>query len=477
MTAAANSSKFWSQLKEAAVIVNGGIILFGGLNLYRNNEKFYEEIAMPMFRVFSPETAHNISLKLIKYNITPKPQAPDPPSLKTQVWGKTFTSIVGLAAGYDKQGEAVDGLFRMGFGFVEVGSVTPEPQPGNPKPRVFRLTEDRAVINRFGFNSEGHEEVFKRLNKRNIEETPTGYPHTYLGEERNMLNIGFWTETEDNSDKLLERQWIKVVKGNRHYRRKGNGVLGINLGKNKTTDNAVEDYVKGVRKFGSIADYLVINVSSPNTPGLRDMQRQDELARLLDRVIEERNRLTVFPKPPLLIKIAPDLSDEEKKDIAKVISKQKNKVDGLIISNTTVDRPDTLVSKNKIETGGLSGAPLKEKSLQTIRDMYSLTNGQVPIIGVGGVSNGQDAYSKVKAGASLIQLYTALIYQGPPVIGKIKRELDELLRQDGYSHISEAVVHGGLSVFFYLFNNDEQITLFNDIMPSVVPKQYFMTSL
>ncbi|KAH9519169.1 hypothetical protein Btru_074885 [Bulinus truncatus] len=392
MTAAANSSKFWSQLKEAAVIVNGGIILFGGLNLYRNNEKFYEEIAMPMFRVFSPETAHNISLKLIKYNITPKPQAPDPPSLKTQVWGKTFPSIVGLAAGYDKQGEAVDGLFRMGFGFVEVGSVTPEPQPGNPKPRVFRLTEDRAVINRFGFNSEGHEEVFKRLNKRNIEETPTG-----------------------------------------------NGVLGINLGKNKTTDNAVEDYVKGVRKFGSIADYLVINISSPNTPRLRDMQRQDELARLLDRVIEERNRLTVFPKPPLLIKIAPDLSDEEKKDIAKVISKQKNKVDGLIVSNTTVDRPDTLVSKNKVETGGLSGAPLKEKSLQTVRDMYSLTNGQVPIIGVGGVSNGQDAYNKVKAGASLIQLYTALIYQGPPVIGKIKRELDELLRQDGYSHISEAV--------------------------------------
>ncbi|XP_055891154.1 dihydroorotate dehydrogenase (quinone), mitochondrial-like isoform X3 [Biomphalaria glabrata] len=392
MNAAANGSKFWVQLKEAAVIVNGGIILFGGINLYRGNEKFYEEIAMPLLRIFSPETAHNISLKLIKCKLVPKPQTPDPPSLKTQVWGRTFPSMIGLAAGYDKQGEAVDGLFKMGFGFVEVGSVTPEPQPGNPKPRVFRLTEDKAVINRYGFNSEGHDAVYNRLYARNVEQTPTD-----------------------------------------------NGVLGVNLGKNKQTENAVEDYVKGVKKFGPIADYLVINVSSPNTPGLRDMQRQEELSRLLEKVVEERNKLTFNPKPPLLIKIAPDLSEEEKKDIADVITRPKSHVDGLIVSNTTVARPDSLVSKNKEEVGGLSGAPLKDKSLETIRDMYRLTNGQVPIVGVGGISNGQDAYSKVKAGASLIQLYTALIYQGPPVISKIKRELDDLLRNDGYSHISEAV--------------------------------------
>nr|KAI8762107.1 dihydroorotate dehydrogenase (quinone); mitochondrial-like isoform X3 [Biomphalaria glabrata] len=392
MNAAANGSKFWVQLKEAAVIVNGGIILFGGINLYRGNEKFYEEIAMPLLRIFSPETAHNISLKLIKCKLVPKPQTPDPPSLKTQVWGRTFPSMIGLAAGYDKQGEAVDGLFKMGFGFVEVGSVTPEPQPGNPKPRVFRLTEDKAVINRYGFNSEGHEAVYNRLYARNVEQTPTD-----------------------------------------------NGVLGVNLGKNKQTENAVEDYVKGVKKFGPIADYLVINVSSPNTPGLRDMQRQEELSRLLEKVVEERDKLTFNPKPPLLIKIAPDLSEEEKRDIADVITRPKSHVDGLIVSNTTVARPDSLVSKNKEEVGGLSGAPLKDKSLETIRDMYRLTNGQVPIVGVGGISNGQDAYSKVKAGASLIQLYTALIYQGPPVISKIKRELDDLLRNDGYSHISEAV--------------------------------------
>ncbi|KAK0051370.1 dihydroorotate dehydrogenase (quinone) mitochondrial-like isoform X1 [Biomphalaria pfeifferi] len=439
MNAAANGSKFWVQLKEAGVIVNGGIILFGGINLYRGNEKFYEEIAMPLLRIFSPETAHNISIKLIKCKLVPKPQTPDPPSLKTQVWGRTFQSMIGLAAGYDKQGEAVDGLFKMGFGFVEVGSVTPEPQPGNPKPRVFRLTEDKAVINRYGFNSEGHDAVYKRLYARNVEQTPTGYPQTYLGEERNMLNIGFWTPVEDNFSKLLERQWIKVVKGNKHFKRKDNGVLGVNLGKNKQTENAVEDYVKGVKKFGPIADYLVINVSSPNTPGLRDMQRQEELSRLLEKVVEERNKLTFNPKPPLLIKIAPDLSEEEKKDIADVITRTKSHVDGLIVSNTTVARPDSLVSKNKEEVGGLSGAPLKDKSLETIRDMYRLTNGQVPIVGVGGISNGQDAYSKVKAGASLIQLYTALIYQGPPVISKIKRELDDLLRNDGYSHISEAV--------------------------------------
>ncbi|KAI8759447.1 dihydroorotate dehydrogenase (quinone), mitochondrial isoform X3 [Biomphalaria glabrata] len=381
MNAAANGSKFWVQLKEAAVIVNGGIILFGGINLYRGNEKFYEEIAMPLLRIFSPETAHNISLKLIKCKLVPKPQTPDPPSLKTQVWGRTFPSMIGLAAGYDKQGEAVDGLFKMGFGFVEVGSVTPEPQPGNPKPRVFRLTEDKAVINRYGFNSEGHDAVYNRLYARNVEQTPTD-----------------------------------------------NGVLGVNLGKNKQTENAVEDYVKGVKKFGPIADYLVINVSSPNTPGLRDMQRQEELSRLLEKVVEERNKLTFNPKPPLLIKIAPDLSEEEKRDIADVITRPKSHVDGLIVSNTTVARPDSLVSKNKEEVGGLSGAPLKDKSLETIRDMYRLTNGQVPIVGVGGISNGQDAYSKVKAGASLIQLYTALIYQGPPVISKIKRELDDLLR-------------------------------------------------
>ncbi|CAL1539972.1 unnamed protein product [Lymnaea stagnalis] len=437
MNAAATGSNFWIQLKQAAVIVNGGIVIFAGLNLYRGTEKFYEEIAMPMFRMLGAETAHNLSITLAKYKIVPRPQFVDPPSLKTQVWGKTFPNVVGLAAGFDKQGEAVDGLLKMGFGFIEVGSVTPEPQPGNPKPRVFRLTEDRAVVNRYGFNSDGHDAVFQRLYRRSAAEINPGYPSTYLGEQRNMLNINFWTEVED--DRKSEWDWIKVLKRRKRFRKKENGLLGVNLGKNKTSPDAVEDYVKGVRKFGPVADYLVINVSSPNTPGLRDMQRQEELATLIDKVVEERNKLAVNPKPPLLVKIAPDLNEEEKKDIATVITRPKSKVDGLIISNTTVERPQSLVSKNKSETGGLSGAPLREKSLETIRDMYRLTNGQVAIIGVGGVSSGKDAYDKVKAGASLVQLYTAMIYQGPPVVAKIKRELDELLRNDGFTHISEAV--------------------------------------
>jgi len=387
--AAASPGKFWKKLGDAAVILNGGIALFAGINLYQGNEKFYEEIAMPMFQVLGAETAHNLGVKLAKYGIVPRSKQADSPCLSTKVWGRNFPNPVGLAAGYDKQGEAVDGLLKMGFGFVEVGSVTPEPQPGNSTPRVFRLKEDKAVINRYGFNSDGHEAVYERLSKRT---------------------------TDQEEEK---------------------GVLGINLGKNKTSPDAVSDYVKGVRKFGHLAGYLVVNVSSPNTPGLRDMQKQEILISLLDQVVIERNKLQ--NKPPLLVKIAPDLSDSEKQQIASVVTRPQCGVDGLIISNTTVARPDSLQGKHKSETGGLSGAPLKEKSVEVIKDMYKLTQGKIPIVGVGGISNGQDAYTKVRAGASLIQLYTALVYQGPPVVNKIKREMEELLKKDGYNHISEAV--------------------------------------
>ncbi|KAK3772990.1 hypothetical protein RRG08_036324 [Elysia crispata] len=434
------NGKFWVQLKQAAVIVNGGVLLFAGINLYKGSEKFYDDIVMPIFQLFSPETSHNISIKLAKYKIVPRPQKPDPPSLQSKLWGRNFPNPLGLAAGYDKQGEAVDGLLKMGFGFVEVGSVTPEPQPGNPKPRLFRLTEDRAVINRFGFNSDGHEIVYSRLNQRKNHMETEGMPATYLGEKRNMLNVNFWTETEEERNKSFkELHWLKVLNKRKHLKTKDDGILGVNLGKNKTSPNAVGDYVKGVHKFGNIADYLVVNVSSPNTPGLRSMQKREELSNLLFEVLEARNKLTVSPKPPLLIKIAPDLNEEEKKDIAAVVLNPKTRVDGLIVSNTTVSRPDSLQSKHKTEVGGLSGAPLTAKSLETIRDMYALTKGEMPIVGVGGVSTGQEAYNKIKAGASLIQMYTALVYHGPPVIGKIKREMDELLRHDGFSHISEAV--------------------------------------
>lgn len=239
-----------------------------------------------------------------------------------------------------------------------------------------------------------------------------------------MLNINMWTETTViNNDRI----------------RKEPGIVGVNLGKNKLSTNPVDDYTQGIKKFGEVADYLVINVSSPNTPGLREMQGKESLDYLLEQVVAERNKLSVKPKPPILVKIAPDLTEKDKKDIADVVVKREGFIDGLVISNTTVSRPETLKSPNKSETGGLSGEPLKQLATDTISDMYRLTKGRLPIIGIGGIGSGQDAYDKIKAGASLVQLYTALVYQGPPVIGRIKRELETLLKEDGFNSISDAV--------------------------------------
>lgn len=298
---------------------------------------------------------------------------------------------VGLAAGFDKNAEAVEGLDHLGFGFVEVGSVTPFPQSGNQKPRVFRLSEDEAIINRYGFNSDGHEAVWHRLQQ---------------------------------------------LRANRQF----NGVVGVNLGKNKSSDDAVKDYVDGIKLFGPVADYLVINVSSPNTPGLRSLQKKDTLKFLLDEVVKA-NRALDFPRP-IFLKLSPDLSGQELKDICKVITKKESKVDGLILSNTTIDRSMILNSEHKDESGGLSGKPLKEKSTQLIQDTYKLTQGKIPIIGVGGVSSGQDAYEKILAGASAVQIYTSFAFQGPPVVVQIKKELDELLKANGFESVQDAIGKG-----------------------------------
>lgn len=378
-------------LKDAFIITTGGTVMFAGHQIYKGNEKFYKEYVMPFFQLFDAETSHKMAVKAAKYKLVPKSKIPPHPVLASRVFDRDFPSPVGLAAGFDKDGEAVDGMLKMGFSFVEVGSVTPNPQPGNEKPRVFRLKEDKAVINRYGFNSEGHDKVYNRLKVREVE-PPVIVP----------------------------------------------GIMGVNLGKNKTSSYPVEDYVEGVRKFGKVADYLVINISSPNTPGLRAMQGKDMLDTLLEKVLSERDHIR-GRKPPLLVKIAPDLTDQDKIDIAEVVLNRKESLGGLIISNTTVSRPDSLKSPHKDEVGGLSGEPLKDLSTKTISDMYKLTEGKVPIIGVGGISSGEDAYDKIKEGASLVQLYTALIYQGPPVIGKINRELSELLIKDGYRSITEAV--------------------------------------
>eukprot|EP00105_Crassostrea_gigas_P023107 XP_011442839.1 PREDICTED: dihydroorotate dehydrogenase (quinone), mitochondrial-like [Crassostrea gigas] len=382
-------AKSAKRLKDIAIIVPGAFLTFAGYSIYEGNEKFYREYVMPFtHKFFDAETAHRLGVLAAKYNIVPRKQkTPDSPILSSVVFGREFSNPVGLAAGFDKDGEGVRGLTKIGFGFIEIGSVTPEPQPGNPKPRVFRLKEDKAIINRYGFNSEGHEAVYNRL-----------------------------------KDRVTEQD---------------NCLLGINLGKNKSSTDPISDYTQGVEKFSRLADYLVVNISSPNTPGLRDLQGKQKLQNLLDKVIERRDEMEV--RKPLLVKIAPDLTDRDKEDIAAVVTSRKGYVNGLIISNTTVRRPPSLKNPSKTEEGGLSGPPVRDMSTKTIADMYRLTNGSIPIIGVGGVSSGQEAYKKIRSGASLVQLYTALVYEGPPVVKKIKRELEELLRRDGFKSISEAV--------------------------------------
>lgn len=306
------------------------------------------------------------------------------------MWGIPFPNPVGLAAGFDKHAEAMRGLFAVGFGFVEVGSVTPRPQPGNDSPRVFRLVEDAAVINRYGFNSHGADIVAPRL-----------YRYDNGGADTNRM-----------------------------------GVLGINLGKNKDTpdERAVDDYVKGLKKMGDMAEYVVVNVSSPNTPGLRTLQGGQHLRSLLDPVLCVRDELMY--RPPILLKIAPDLTDNELEEIARVAVELK--LDGLVVCNTTVKRED-LKSEWRDEKGGLSGRPLKKLSTEIVRKMYRLTGGAIPIVGVGGIENGQDAYDKIRAGASLVQLYTAMTFQGPWVVTRIKDQLDQLLERDGYKNVGDAV--------------------------------------
>ncbi|XP_041841673.1 dihydroorotate dehydrogenase (quinone), mitochondrial [Melanotaenia boesemani] len=381
------------QLKEAVKVITSGSLLFASYLTAVGDEHFYTNQLMPLLqRIVGPETAHVLAVKMIGLGLVPLNRYQDPASLEVNVLGLKFKNPIGIAAGFDKHGEAVDGLYKVGFGFVEVGTITPKPQVGNPKPRVFRLTADHAVINRYGFNSCGLAEVQERLKARE----KTQQKHSKAGLP-----------------------------------------LGINLGKNKLSQDAGADYMEGVRALGPLADYLVVNVSSPNTPGLRDLQGKAELRQLLCSVLKERDALKEEHKPPVLVKIAPDLSAQDKQDVADVITELG--VDGLMVSNTTVSRPETLQDPQKSEAGGLSGQPLKDLSTSTVREMYNLTRGKVPIVGIGGVASGQDAMDKIRAGASLVQLYTALTYQGPPVVTKIKRELEQLLKDQGFSCVSEAV--------------------------------------
>jgi len=342
------------------------------------------KLAGPLLRHIDPETAHRMALRAVRSGLAGGRAGPDDPRLAVELWGRRFPNPVGLAAGFDKNAEAPDALLRLGFGFVEVGGVTPRPQPGNPRPRVFRLPEDGAVINRMGFNNDGLEAVAARLRRRD---------------------------------------------------RSGPGLLGVNLGKNKDTEDAASDYETGAAAFAPLADFLVINVSSPNTPGLRALQGKGPLVEIVRRV---RAVLNAQPSaPPLLLKIAPDITAEDEADIAAVVLDEG--LDGLVVSNTTITRPDTLRGARRTETGGLSGAPLFAPSTDLLRRMYRLTGGTVPLIGVGGVGSGVQAYAKIRAGASLVQLYTALVYQGPGLVRRIKAELLDLIAADGFASVTEAV--------------------------------------
>jgi dihydroorotate dehydrogenase len=339
----------------------------------------------PYISLMDPEAAHGLTIWALERGLAGvlfNERGNDDPILKSEVFGLSFSNPVGLAAGFDKNAQVVDAVLRLGFGFSEAGTVTPLPQPGNPKPRLFRLADDKAVINRFGFNSKGLAPFRKQLQKR-------------------------------------------------QRRSAAKGIVGANLGANKESSDRPGDYVKGLEALDGLADYFTINVSSPNTPGLRGLQDRSELVDLIDQV------QGVGVAAPMLLKIAPDVSNEDLEDICAVVLEKK--MDGLIISNTTLSRPEELLSGQKEEAGGLSGAPLFDLSTERLGRAYELTDGKIPLVGAGGISNGQQAYEKILNGASLVQFYSALVYQGPALVQQIKLELGTCLRGDGFSSVSDAI--------------------------------------
>lgn len=334
----------------------------------------------PMLFALDPERAHGLTVTALKSGWLP--QAPvDDPALTVTLAGLIFPNPVGLAAGFDKNAEVPDALLRLGFGFTEVGTVTPRPQAGNPKPRLFRLIDDRAIINRMGFNNEGLGNVCARLRAR-------------------------------------------------HGRF---GIVGGNVGANKDSDDRLADYEVGIRSMLGLVDYITVNISSPNTPGLRALQSRAALEDLIARCAEARGD----NKTPLFLKVAPDLTAADMDDITSVVL--DGIVDALIVSNTTIERPADLKSRFASETGGLSGAPLFAPSTAILRQFAIRTQGRLPLIGVGGIASGQDAYAKIRAGASLVQLYSALIYQGPKLVQQIKTDLLNCLKQDGFTSITQAI--------------------------------------
>lgn len=343
----------------------------------------------PLAFALDPERAHGLTIAALKA-LPARAPPPSPPRLATRVAGLSFPNPIGLAAGFDKDAQVPGAMLGLGFGFVEVGTLTPQPQVGNAKPRVFRLADDRGIINRLGFNNKGQRAAAARLRKRGA--GPSASLRT--------------------------------------------GIVGVNLGANKDAADRIADYAAGARAMAGVADYLTINISSPNTPGLRALQDEGALYALLRTVMDARSDTG----PPVFLKVAPDL---ERQEIDAVVSvAMAHWIDGIIVGNTTVSRAG-LTSRARGEAGGLSGAPLAELALQRLKDFRSASGGAVPLIAAGGVASGADAYARILAGASLVQLYTALVFEGPGLVKRIVRDLDVLLARDGHASVDDAVGKAG----------------------------------
>ncbi len=334
--------------------------------------------------LFDPETAHGMSIAALKSGLVPACAAPSDPRLHQTVAGLEFANPIGMAAGYDKNAEVPEALLKIGFGFTEIGTVTPKPQSGNPRPRIFRLVEDEGVINRLGFNNEGHDAAFARLSSV-----------------------------------------------------RGNGIIGVNIGANKDSADRIDDYVKGIRRFYSLAGYFTANISSPNTPGLRDLQARESLSALLSAVLAARDEEAAKSgrKIPVFLKVAPDLTEEGIDDIAA--EALSHALDGLIVCNTTLSRDGLKDQRQAKEQGGLSGKPLFEKSTVVLAKMRKRVGPDLPIIGVGGVSSAETALEKIKAGADLVQLYSCMVYEGPGLAGDIVRGLSKLMDREKVASIRD----------------------------------------
>ena len=342
------------------------------------------DIAARLLHVMDPEDAHRASILGLKLGLGPADHAPDDRILATTIAGLALPSPVGLAAGFDKNAEAPDAMLRAGFGFVECGTVTPLPQVGNPRPRLFRLSEDRAVINRMGFNNAGLDAFAANLAAR------------------------------------------------RHK-----GVVGANIGANKDSDDRIGDYVAGLRRLWGRASYFTVNISSPNTPGLRALQTRAALEDLLGRLGEARRDLNPTGDYPVFLKVAPDLEDGEVETIVETVAAFG--LQGIIVSNTTVSRPDSLRSPRKTETGGLSGPPLMSLSTQVLARFHAANSHGLTLIGAGGIATGADALAKIRAGASAVQFYSAMVFEGPGMVVRVKRDLAARLRAEGFASVADAV--------------------------------------